>query len=74
MGTREFQADLFAATWVNWIGNDTQRQELLSENRDSLAAVMMALFVTLALFVVALIAWLISEPVHARGLATSQAQ
>lgn len=74
VGTAEFQADLFAATWVNWLGNDTQRQELLNENRNSSAAIIMALFVTLALFVVALIAWLFSQPVQARSLATSQAQ
>jgi hypothetical protein len=74
IGTAEFQADLFAATWVNWLGNDTQRRELLGENRGSAAAVMTALFLTLALFVVAFVAWLFSEPTHARSLASSQAQ
>ncbi len=69
MSTAEFQADLFAVTWVNWAGNDRQREELLKENRESSTAVVMGLILTVALIAVAIIAWLCSKRFDARRLA-----
>jgi hypothetical protein len=69
IGTAEFQADLFAVIWVNWLGNDRQRKEMLAENRESSTAVVMGLLLTLALIAVAIIAWLFSKQFDTRRLA-----
>jgi Zn-dependent peptidase ImmA (M78 family) len=52
----EFQADLFAATWIMWLGNERQRKEVFLENPQSSAAIATCLFATVLLAVIALFA------------------
>jgi hypothetical protein len=61
LGIAELQADLFAATWVNWLGDDKQREEMLTGNREASAAVVTSLLLTLALVAIAIIAWVCSK-------------
>jgi hypothetical protein len=61
LGIAEFQADLFASTWVNWLGDDKQREEMLTGNRESSIAIVTSLLLTLALVAIAIIAWVFSK-------------
>ena len=53
---KEVQADLFAAVWVLLLGNDRQRREVLTENRESSVVISMCLILTVvAVLVVTII-------------------
>ncbi len=56
MGEAEFQADLFAATWIMRLGNKRQRKEVLLENPESSAAVATCLVATVLLAGIMLVA------------------
>lgn len=73
IGMAEFQANLFATTWVNSLGNDRQRGEMLTQNRESSAAVVGCFILTLALAVFAILAWLCSKLFDAPRLVPSEA-
>ena len=74
IGTAEFQANLFATTWVNSLGNDRQREDMLANNRDSRAALVGSFILTLALVVIAILAWLYSKFFDAQRLVPSEAR
>lgn len=61
MAMAEFQANLFAASWVNGLGNDKQRDEVMTGNRESSTAIVTSLLLTLALVAIAIIAWVCSK-------------
>lgn len=61
LGIAEFQADLFAATWVNWLGDVSQREDMLTGNRESSSAVFTSLLLTVAFVAIAIIAWVCSK-------------
>ena len=73
IGIAEFQANLFATTWVSSLGNDRQREHMLTDNRESRAAVAACIILTLALAVIALLAWLYSKLFDTERLVPSEA-
>jgi hypothetical protein len=72
-GAAELEADLFAVTWVNWLGTDRQREEMFAESRESSAAVVVPLILVLAMVAVAILAWVCSEVFNAQRLALREA-
>jgi hypothetical protein len=60
IGTAEFQADLFAATWIMWLGNKRQRKEVLLENPE-FAVVVSCLIATILLALITLFAHVCSK-------------
>ena len=73
-GMAEFQANLFATTWVNLLGNDRQREDMLANNRESSTAVAGCFIMTLALAVIAILAWPCLKLFDAQRLIPSEAQ
>jgi len=74
LGIAELQADLFASTWVNWLGDDKQREEMLTRNRESSTAVFTSLLLTVALVAIAIIAWVCSSLFDSQRLVPSEAK
>jgi hypothetical protein len=70
----EFEAHLFAATWVNSLGNDRQRDELLAENREASAASVGCFIMLLAVVVIAILAWVYSKLFNAQPLILQEAK
>lgn len=57
----EYEAHLFGASWVYWSGNQRQRDELLTQNREASAASVACFFMMLAMVVIAIVAWICSK-------------
>jgi IrrE N-terminal-like domain len=74
MAMAEFQANLFASTWVNWLGDDRQRKEMLTGNRESSTAIVMSLLFTLVLVAIAIIGWVCSKLFDVPRLTTNELQ
>jgi hypothetical protein len=72
--TAEFEAHLFGATWVNSLGNDRQRDELLAENREASAASLGCFLMILALAVIAILTWVYSKLFDAQPLVLQEAK
>ena len=64
--SEEFEANLFATTWVMWAGNEKQRQELVRENREAAATIISSCLQTIFLVVVAVIVCIGSKPFPAQ--------
>lgn len=54
-GVAEFQAHLFAATWVIQLANDQEREDVLRRNPELFAIPILSIFVTFALILIALL-------------------
>jgi len=74
LGVAEFEADLFASTWVNWLGDDKQREQMLTGNRESSIAIVTSLLLTLAFVAIAIIAWFYSKLFEVPRLAVDEAK
>jgi Zn-dependent peptidase ImmA (M78 family) len=70
----EFEADLFAAMWIMWLGNERQRKEVFLENPESSAAIATCLFSTVFLAVIALLAHVCSKLFRAQHTALPEAK
>lgn len=73
-GAAEFEAHLFAASWVTHSGNGQQSREVLAANPESLATILGAFMLTLALIVIAIIAWVCSKLFSTKPLALPDAK
>lgn len=73
-GAEEFQAHLFAASWVIHSGNDQQSREVLAANPESLATILGGFILTMALVVIAIIAWVCSKVFSIKPLALPEAK
>ncbi len=73
-GAIEFEAHLFAASWVTHLGNAQQSREVLVANPESLATVLGGFILTLAFVVIAIIAWVCSNLFSAGPLALPEAK
>lgn len=73
-GAAEFEAHLFAAFWVTDSGNGQQSREVLAANPESLVTILGGLVATLALVVIAIIAWLCSKLASAKPLPLPEAK
>jgi hypothetical protein len=72
--TAEFEANLFGAAWVNSLGNDRQRDELLVENREAGAASVGCFIMMLAVVVIAILAWVYSKLFDTQPLVLQEAK
>ena len=70
----EFEAHLFGAAWVNWLGNHRQRDELLAENREASAASVVCFIMMLAVVLFAILAWGCSKLFDTRPLLLQEAK
>jgi hypothetical protein len=70
----EFEAHLFTTAWVNWLGNQRQRDELLAENREASAASVGCFIMMLAVVVIAILAWVYSRLFATQPLALQEAK
>jgi Zn-dependent peptidase ImmA (M78 family) len=55
----EFQAHMFAAVWVMWVADGKEREDVLRQNPES-ALLILSIFMTVGIIVVALLAYLLS--------------
>jgi IrrE N-terminal-like domain len=73
-GAAEFEAHLFAASWVTHAANHQRSREILAANPESLATIVGGFILTLALVVIAVIAWLCSKLTSVKLLALPKAK
>ena len=73
-GAEEFEAHLFAASWVTHLGNHQRSREVLAANPESLATILGGFILMLALVVVAIIAWVCSKLFPIKPLALPEAK
>jgi len=68
LGAEEFQAHLFATTWIIALGNDEQREEVLQANPISFVITITSLFFSILVVVIAL-----AMHIYSKLLPTQQA-
>jgi len=66
-GTKEFEANLFAVTWIARRGTDLRQNEVLRQNEEALVTMFSCLFVTLLLGLLALVSYTDSKLFPAQG-------
>jgi len=57
-GMAEFQAHMFAATWVIWVADDEEREDVLKQNPESALILFSSVFMSLGIILISLIVYL----------------